>query len=62
MIFKEVVDLATIFLKSLQVTFRRDPTNFRPRINKRGSQKGEEQKKSGNYCTSFTMMLTVDGI
>mmetsp|Transcript_26140 Transcript_26140/g.38692 ORF Transcript_26140/g.38692 Transcript_26140/m.38692 type:complete len:655 (-) Transcript_26140:1783-3747(-) len=38
-----------MFLKSLQVTFRRDPTNFRPRINKRGSQKGEEQKKSGNY-------------
>lgn len=37
------------FLQSLQVTFRRDPTNFRPRINKRGSQKDEEQKKSGNY-------------
>jgi len=37
------------FLKSLEVTFRRDPTNFRPRINKRGSQKDEEQKKSGNY-------------
>jgi ATP-binding cassette subfamily E protein 1 len=37
------------FLKSLQVTFRRDPTNFRPRINKRGSQKDEEQKKNGNY-------------
>ena len=37
------------FLKSLQVTFRRDPTNFRPRINKRGSQKDAEQKASGNY-------------
>eukprot|EP00558_Chaetoceros_sp_UNC1202_P005468 CAMPEP_0197240768 /NCGR_PEP_ID=MMETSP1429-20130617/6977_1 /TAXON_ID=49237 /ORGANISM="Chaetoceros sp., Strain UNC1202" /LENGTH=658 /DNA_ID=CAMNT_0042700473 /DNA_START=46 /DNA_END=2022 /DNA_ORIENTATION=+ len=37
------------FLKSLKVTFRRDPTNFRPRINKRGSQKDEEQKASGNY-------------
>lgn len=37
------------FLKSLQVTFRRDPVNFRPRINKRGSQKDAEQKKSGNY-------------
>jgi len=37
------------FLRSLQVTFRRDPTNFRPRINKMGSQKDEEQKKSGNY-------------
>jgi ATP-binding cassette subfamily E protein 1 len=37
------------FLKNLQVTFRRDPTNFRPRINKRGSQKDMEQKSSGNY-------------
>lgn len=37
------------FLKSLQVTFRRDPVNFRPRINKRGSQKDMEQKKNGNY-------------
>ncbi|KAL7502909.1 hypothetical protein ACHAXN_001480, partial [Cyclotella atomus] len=38
-----------MFLKSLQVTFRRDPVNFRPRINKRGSQKDSEQKASGNY-------------
>jgi ATP-binding cassette subfamily E protein 1 len=38
-----------MFLKSLQVTFRRDPVNFRPRINKRGSQKDAEQKASGNY-------------
>jgi len=37
------------FLKSLEVTFRRDPTNFRPRINKKGSQKDAEQKASGNY-------------
>merc|ERR1712194_749026 len=37
------------FLKSLAVTFRRDPTNYRPRINKKGSQKDAEQKKSGNY-------------
>merc|ERR1712043_66154 len=37
------------FLKHLEVTFRRDPTNFRPRINKNGSQKDAEQKKSGNY-------------
>eukprot|EP00543_Licmophora_paradoxa_P013876 CAMPEP_0202475284 /NCGR_PEP_ID=MMETSP1360-20130828/92818_1 /ASSEMBLY_ACC=CAM_ASM_000848 /TAXON_ID=515479 /ORGANISM="Licmophora paradoxa, Strain CCMP2313" /LENGTH=641 /DNA_ID=CAMNT_0049102433 /DNA_START=6 /DNA_END=1931 /DNA_ORIENTATION=+ len=36
------------FLRSLQVTFRRDPVNFRPRINKRGSQKDMEQKKNGN--------------
>jgi ATP-binding cassette subfamily E protein 1 len=38
-----------MFLKSLEVTFRRDPVNFRPRINKRGSQKDAEQKKNGNY-------------
>lgn len=38
-----------MFLKSLEVTFRRDPVNFRPRINKKGSQKDSEQKKNGNY-------------
>ena len=27
------------FLKKLDITFRRDPTNFRPRINKLESQK-----------------------
>eukprot|EP00567_Pseudictyota_dubia_P013138 CAMPEP_0197438540 /NCGR_PEP_ID=MMETSP1175-20131217/5507_1 /TAXON_ID=1003142 /ORGANISM="Triceratium dubium, Strain CCMP147" /LENGTH=656 /DNA_ID=CAMNT_0042968291 /DNA_START=127 /DNA_END=2097 /DNA_ORIENTATION=+ len=38
-----------MFLKSLEVTFRRDPVNFRPRINKKGSQKDQEQKANGNY-------------
>ncbi|RDD46751.1 ATP-binding cassette sub-family E member 1 [Trichoplax sp. H2] len=37
------------FLSSLQITFRRDPSNFRPRINKMSSVKDIEQKKSGNY-------------
>mmetsp|Transcript_35451 Transcript_35451/g.92753 ORF Transcript_35451/g.92753 Transcript_35451/m.92753 type:complete len:636 (+) Transcript_35451:99-2006(+) len=37
------------FLSLLNVTFRRDPTNFRPRINKLNSQKDQEQKASGNY-------------
>lgn len=37
------------FLKELNITFRRDPTNFRPRINKLDSQKDQAQKKSGNY-------------
>jgi ATP-binding cassette subfamily E protein 1 len=37
------------FLKNLDVTFRRDPTNFRPRINKNGSQLDQEQKMGGNY-------------
>ena len=36
------------FLKSLNITFRRDETTFRPRINKVGSQKDREQKSSGN--------------
>ncbi|KAG0655145.1 Fe-S cluster-binding ribosome biosynthesis protein [Rhodotorula mucilaginosa] len=35
------------FLKSLEITFRRDPTNFRPRINKFGSLLDHEQKASG---------------
>jgi len=37
------------FLKSLDVTFRRDPTNYRPRINKLGSVKDREQKIKGAY-------------
>jgi len=37
------------FLKSLDITFRRDPTNFRPRINKAESIKDKEQKLAGNY-------------
>ncbi|KAI1077095.1 P-loop containing nucleoside triphosphate hydrolase protein [Whalleya microplaca] len=37
------------FLKNLDVTFRRDPTNYRPRINKLNSQLDQEQKLSGNY-------------
>ena len=37
------------FLKMMDITFRRDPTNYRPRINKRNSIKDQEQKKEGNY-------------
>uniref|UniRef100_A0A2P2HX12 ATP-binding cassette sub-family E member 1-like n=1 Tax=Hirondellea gigas TaxID=1518452 RepID=A0A2P2HX12_9CRUS len=37
------------FLAMLGITFRRDPTNFRPRINKEDSQKDAEQKASGQY-------------
>merc|ERR1712032_919567 len=37
------------FLEQLQITFRRDPTNFRPRINKLESQKDQDQKRNGNY-------------
>lgn len=37
------------FLQGLDITFRRDPTNFRPRINKMDSVMDREQKYSGNY-------------
>ena len=37
------------FLKHLEITFRRDPTNYRPRINKFASVKDEEQKAAGEY-------------
>lgn len=37
------------FLKLLDITFRRDPTNYRPRINKGDSIKDREQKASGNF-------------
>ncbi|KAG9621264.1 hypothetical protein KCU64_g21369, partial [Aureobasidium melanogenum] len=37
------------FLKNLDVTFRRDPNSYRPRINKLDSQLDQEQKNGGNY-------------
>mmetsp|Transcript_80417 Transcript_80417/g.209026 ORF Transcript_80417/g.209026 Transcript_80417/m.209026 type:complete len:613 (+) Transcript_80417:62-1900(+) len=37
------------FLEQLKITFRRDPSNFRPRINKIDSVKDREQKSSGAY-------------
>ncbi|KJX95422.1 translation initiation factor rli1 like protein [Zymoseptoria brevis] len=37
------------FLKNLNVTFRRDPNTYRPRINKLNSQLDSEQKTAGNY-------------
>jgi len=37
------------FLEQLKVTFRRDPNNYRPRINKANSIKDCEQKLSGNF-------------
>jgi len=46
------------FLRGLDITFRRDPTNFRPRINKHDSVKDREQKESGNY---FYMAVDDDG-
>ncbi len=40
------------FLKSLGVTYRRDPRTGRPRANKENSVKDQEQKKSGKYYYS----------
>ena len=37
------------FLRNLNITFRRDPSNFRPRINQLNSQKDAEQKATGNF-------------
>ncbi|ESU37696.1 RNase L inhibitor [Giardia duodenalis] len=42
------------FLSIIQVTFRRDPENLRPRVNKLNSAKDREQKISGQYFTNFT--------
>lgn len=36
-------------MKMLDVTFRRDPANFRPRVNKKGSTKDREQKLAGQH-------------
>ena len=36
-------------LQQLDITFRRDPANYRPRINKRNSQNDQEQKKMGTF-------------
>lgn len=46
------------FLKMMEITFRRDPTNFRPRINKHGSQKDQEQKSAGNFFLMDADKLT----
>ena len=37
------------FLKDMGVTFRRDPSTKRPRVNKEGSKLDREQKKTGRY-------------
>jgi len=37
------------FLKSLDVSFRRDPVNYRPRLNKMHSVKDTQQKAAGKY-------------
>jgi len=46
---QNVKDGMNAFLKQLNVTFRRDSSNWRPRINKLNSTKDVEQKSNGNY-------------
>jgi ATP-binding cassette subfamily E protein 1 len=38
-----------MFLKEMQVTFRRDPVTKRPRVNKDGSRLDKFQKEIGEY-------------
>lgn len=44
-----LVDGMNKFLKLMNITFRRDKTSYRPRINKQGSSKDQEQKKLGTF-------------
>ncbi|MFH1055345.1 MAG: ribosome biogenesis/translation initiation ATPase RLI [Candidatus Altiarchaeota archaeon] len=48
----EMRDGMNMFLKQMDVTFRRDPDTGRPRANKPGSVKDREQKTSGEYYYS----------
>lgn len=44
-----LIDGMNRFLNMLEITFRRDPVNYRPRINKLNSVLDKDQKTSGNY-------------
>ena len=48
------------FLRLMEITFRRDPSNYRPRINKHNSQLDQEQKHAGNYFLMDDDKLTKD--
>jgi ATP-binding cassette subfamily E protein 1 len=48
------------FLKALDVTFRRDPSTYRPRINKLHSVKDAEQKSAGSYVSFACLPLTLE--
>jgi ATP-binding cassette subfamily E protein 1 len=50
------------FLKALDVTFRRDPSTYRPRINKLNSVKDAEQKAAGSYVSQISSTLTIGEI
>jgi ATP-binding cassette subfamily E protein 1 len=42
-------DGMNVFLKEMEVTFRRDPATKRPRVNKEGSKLDKSQKQIGEY-------------
>jgi ATP-binding cassette subfamily E protein 1 len=49
------------FLKLLDVTFRRDPENYSPRINKKGSRMDKEQRANGGYFTVASSRKQAEG-
>ncbi len=46
---KSVKDGMNLFLRELDMTLRKDPETFRPRVNKPDSQKDKEQRQRGNF-------------
>ena len=46
------------FLASLEITFRRDPTNYRPRVNKKYSVKDREQKGACRLLSHLFMQMS----
>lgn len=44
-----LLDGMNMFLKEINITFRRDPDTKRPRVNKEGSRVDEYQKRTGQY-------------
>ncbi len=48
----EMRDGMNMFLREMDVTFRRDPESGRPRVNKKESQKDRQQRETGQYYYS----------
>lgn len=47
------------FLELLAITFRRDPNNFRPRINKNNSVKVCKRKKRFSMIINFNILIFI---
>ena len=56
-----VVEGMNKFLEQISISFRRDPSNYRPRINKLGSVKDRLQKETGNYFYMADFIISNDG-